>query len=196
MLPALTVAVGVDTATLRGLWLADRALLRGLTSAAAAAPTPTLPPTVADATAMTGCHGLAHGMTHAALLYLSWLPLSAGGRTLAPPHCPSASLFAAAAITACAGVALHAGCAVIAFGGWDAGAPRLTARAPAAHAAFAAATALSLVGTVGCRVAVPAAVAIAAAAAVEGGLVVWNLATADGGRVWARPVGGGGGEDE
>lgn len=195
LVPGIALLVAADTAALRGLWLADRALLRGLTAAAAAAPTPTLPPTVADATAMAACHGAAHGLTHAALLFGSWLPLAAGGRTLAPPHCPSVSLFAASAVTACFGVALHTGCAVIAFAGWDAGAPRVAARAPAAHAAFAAVSVLNLVGTIGCRVALPAMVVIAAAAAVEGGLVVWNLATADGGRVWARPVGGGG-EDE
>lgn len=190
---AIPVAVGVETATLRGLWAGDRALLRGLTAAAAAAPAPTLPPTVGDATAMAACHGLAHGLTHAALLYLSWLPLSAGGRTLAVPACPAVSLFAGGAVAAAAGVLLHAGCAVVAFAGWDAGEPRVWGRAPAAHAAFGGA---SLVARWSCRLALPLMVAVGAGAAVEGGLVAWRLATVDGGRVWGRPCGGGRGEGE
>ena len=192
VLLAPPIAVAAESATLAALYAADRSLLRALTAAAAAAPTPTLPPTVADATAMAATHGLAHGLTHAALLFLSWLPLAAGGRTLAPPHCPSTSLFAGGAVASLAATALHTGCAVVMFAGLDARAPRVWGRAIAAHAAFAGASLLSFVA---CGLSLPARVVVGAGAAVEGGMVAWRLATVDGGRVWARPVGGGG-EDE
>jgi len=193
---ALAVAVAVDTATLRALWAGDRALLRALAAAAATSPAPTLPPTVGDATAIAACHGLAHGLTHASLMYLAWLPLAAGGRTLHAPACRHASLFGAGAAGAVATVLTHGGAAVVAFGGFDAGDARVWGRAPAAHAALGVA---SLVNRLpgGCLVGLPACLAVGVATAAAGARVAWRLATADGGRLWARPVGdageGGGG---
>lgn len=149
---ALTVAVAVESATAFALWKADRSLLRSL--AAVAADTPGhRPPDGGDAASLALAHGLAHGGTHAVLLYLAWLPVSGGGRTLYAPTCTGASLFSGGAIAAGAGVALHAGGALLAFAGWDDGEARLWQGAFGAHAAFAAVSLLNLVpGGGGCVV--------------------------------------------
>ncbi len=186
-LAALAVAVAVETGTARALWVADRSLLRALAGAAAASPGHR-PPDGGDGAALALAHGLAHGGTHAVLLYLAWLPLATGGRTLYTPACGSASLFAGGAVGAAAGLALHAGGACLAFAGWDDGDASLWQAAVAAHAAFAAASTLNLVPRWwGCALGLPLGVLIgvgtlAAAYRVE-------VRRAGEGK-WRGPVGG------
>ena len=156
---ALAVAVAVESGTARVLWRLDRSLLAALASAAAASPGHR-PPDGGDGAALALAHGLAHGCTHAVLLYLAWLPLASGGRTLYAPACASASLFSGGAVGAVAGVALHAGGALLAFAGWDDGDGRLVRAAFGAHAAFAGVSLLNLVPGGGCVVGLSGGLAI------------------------------------
>ena len=201
---ALAVPVAVEAATARALWTVDRALLRSFAAASAATPGHR-PPDGGDAAALALAHGLAHGATHAGLLFLAWLPVGGGGQTLYAPACGAASLFSGGAIAAAAGVALHAGGALLAFAGWDDGDARLWRGAFAAHAAFAGASLLNLIpgggwggGGGGCVLGLGGGVCIGLGTLVVAYRV--ERRRAGEGR-WAAPVavggggGGGGGEE-
>ena len=141
-------------------------------------------PDTADALTTALAHGIAHGLTHASLMYLSWLPVAAGGRTLYLDACPRVSLFGGGAAGGAAGCLLHAGTALVAFTAWDVGDGRLALRAPLFHAAFTGASLLNLLPH-GCLLGLPLALAVGGAALLEG----WGAARAavlrSGG--WRRP---------
>jgi hypothetical protein len=188
---ALATTVAVEAAAARGLWRLDRRLLCALATAAAASPGHR-PPDGGDAAALALAHGLAHGGTHALLLYLAWLPVSAGGRTLYAPACRAASVFGGGAVASAAGVALHAGTALLAWAGWDDGNGRLVKAAFGAHAAFAAASLLNTLpggGGLGCVAGLGLGVAIGVGTLVAAFRVERDRAAVG---AWRRPVGWGG----
>lgn len=130
-------------------------------------------PDTADALTTALAHGIAHGLTHAALLYLSWLPLAAGGKTLYLDACPRFSLFGGGAAGSAAGCLLHSGTALVAFTAWDVDEKRLALRAPLFHAVFAGVSLLNLIPH-GCLLGLPCAFAVGGFALYEG----WRAARA------------------
>ena len=130
-------------------------------------------PDTADALTTALAHGIAHGVTHAALLYLSWLPVAAGGKTLYLDACPRVSLFGAGAAGSAAGCLLHAGAALVSFTAWDVDDRKLALRAPLFHAAFAGASMLNLAPH-GCLLGLPLALGVGGFSLYEG----WRAARA------------------
>ena len=196
----LAAAVAAEALTLRLLWTADRFMLSSLADSAretaqkarssnsnsadpsASPPRPRAPPPhpallrapdTADALTTALAHGIAHGVAHAALLYLSWLPVAAGGKTLYLGACPRVSLFGGGAAGRAPGCLLHCGAALVAFTAWDVGDGRLALRAPLLHAAFAGASTLNLAPH-GCLLGLPLAVGVGGFALWEG----WRAARA------------------
>lgn len=197
----LAAAVAAEALTLRLLWTADRLMLSSLADSSremaqkarsnsnsagssnpprppAPPPPPIHPallraPDTADALTTALAHGIAHGLAHAALLYLSWLPVAAGGKTLFLGACPRVSLFGGGAAGSAAGCLLHCGAALVAFTAWDVGDARLALRAPVLHAAFAGASTLNLAPH-GCLLGLPLALGVGGFALWEG----WRAARA------------------
>lgn len=191
----LAAAVAAEALTLRLLWTADRFMLSSLAgsaaemaakvhnNAAAAASNPPPPPPphpaflrapdTADALTTALAHGIAHGITHAALLYLSWLPVASGGKTLYLEACPRFSLFGGGAAGSAAGCLLHSGTALVAFTAWDVDDKKLALRAPMFHAVFSGVSLLNLVPH-GCLLGLPLAFAVGGFSLFEG----WRAARA------------------
>lgn len=196
----LAAAVAAEALTLRLLWMADRLMLSSLADSAREAaqkansstsetnpnsttttnhhhhqPHPSFlrAPDTADALTTALAHGIAHGLTHAALLYLSWLPVAAGNKTLYLDACPRVSLFGAGATGSAAGCLLHAGTSLIAFTAWDVEDKRSALRAPVLHAVFASCSLVNLVPH-GCLLGLPLGLGVGGLALFEG----WRAARA------------------
>ena len=131
------------------------------------------PLSAADHFGLALTHGLAHGATHSAFLFLAWLPLVLGDGTLYAAACPAMSFYLVGALSTLGMAATLAGGTVLALEGLGRRELRPAAGAAALHAAAALLTLANFAHN-GCLVTTPLLLALGGGTAAAAGRLWWR----------------------